>query len=141
MILKAKLGETNRFYYDEKLKRWVEEGAEPPAEEAVLPPPPTTASFQNGMQDYNMKDAQKTGVFHSDNGPETKSPFSSERTSGIPPIPPSSNQFSARGRIGVHSRYGLWETYLLGLSLHLFLCVCVCMFQCYDMNFFSPPST
>uniref|UniRef100_A0A803NA13 Protein transport protein sec16 n=1 Tax=Chenopodium quinoa TaxID=63459 RepID=A0A803NA13_CHEQI len=25
----AKLGDTNKFYYDEKLKRWVEEGAEP----------------------------------------------------------------------------------------------------------------
>ncbi|XP_062175567.1 protein transport protein SEC16B homolog isoform X2 [Alnus glutinosa] len=102
----ARLGEKNRFYYDEKLKRWVEEGAEPPpVEEAVLPPPPTTAAFQNGMEDYNMKDAQKTGVFHSYDGRETKSPFSSERSSGIPPIPPSSNQFSARGRVGVHSRY------------------------------------
>jgi hypothetical protein len=105
IILKAKLGEKNRFYYDEKLKRWVEEGAEPPVEEAVLPPPPPTAAFQNGMQDHKMKDAQKTGVFHSDNGQESKSPFSSEQSSGIPPIPPSSNQFSARGRMGIHSRY------------------------------------
>lgn len=101
----AKLGEKNRFYYDEKLKRWVEEGAEPPVEEAVLPPPPPTAAFQNGMQDHKMKDAQKTGVFHSDNGQERKSPFSSEQSFGIPPIPPSSNQFSARGRMGIHSRY------------------------------------
>lgn len=102
----AKLGEKNRFYYDEKLKRWVEEGAEPPPpEEAALPPPPTTAAFQNGMPDYNVKDAPKTGGFPLDLGLETKSPISSERSSGIPPIPPSSNQFSARGRMGVRSRY------------------------------------
>ena len=103
--MKAKLGEKNRFYYDEKLKRWVEEGAElPPPEEAALPPPPTTAAFQNGMPDYNVKDAPKTGGFPLDLGLETKSPISSERSSGIPPIPPGSNQFSARGRMGVRSR-------------------------------------
>jgi hypothetical protein len=141
IILKARLGEKNRFYYDEKLKRWVEEGAEPPpVEEAVLPPPPTTVAFQNGMEDYNMKDAQKTGVFHSYDGRETKSPFSSERSSGIPPIPPSSNQFSARGRVGVHSRYSLWETSLLGLSLHLFLCLCLHV-SVLGHESFSPPST
>ncbi|CAK7356374.1 unnamed protein product [Dovyalis caffra] len=28
-----------------------------------------------------------------------------DRTSGIPPIPTSSNQFSARGRMGVRARY------------------------------------
>ncbi|KAG2672238.1 hypothetical protein I3843_13G029700 [Carya illinoinensis] len=101
----AKLGEKNRFYYDEKLKRWVEEGAEPPIEEAVLPPPPTAGAFQNVMQDYNMKDAAKTEVFPSDAGQQTKSLVSSERGSEIPPIPCSSNQFTARGRIGVRSRY------------------------------------
>lgn len=99
------MGEKNRFYYDEKLKRWVEEGAEPPAEEAPLPPPPTTAAFQNAMLDHKVKDAPKTVVFPSDGGQRTESPISSERSPGIPPIPPSSNQFSARGRIGVHSRY------------------------------------
>ncbi|PRQ57499.1 putative COPII coat assembly protein, Sec16 [Rosa chinensis] len=101
----AKLGEANKFYYDEKLKRWVEEGAEPPAEEAALPPPPpTTAAIQNRMQDYNMNDALKTTSFHAVGGPEIKSPASSE-SSGAPPVPPSSNQFSARGRMGVRSRY------------------------------------
>lgn len=98
----AKLGEKNRFYYDEKLKRWVEEGVAPPAEDEALPPPPTAAAFQNGMQPYNTKDAKGSGP---ESGQETKSPFTSERSPGIPPIPPSSNQFSARGRIGVHSRY------------------------------------
>ncbi|KAM0870429.1 hypothetical protein ACQ4PT_040001 [Festuca glaucescens] len=51
----AKLGQQNKFYYDEKLKRWVEEGAEIPAEEPPLPPPPTkSSSYQNGMPDYNL---------------------------------------------------------------------------------------
>ncbi|KAI4372450.1 hypothetical protein MLD38_010679 [Melastoma candidum] len=86
----AKLGEANKFYYDEKLKRWVEEGAEPPAEETALAPPPTTATFQNGLPDGS---------------PEFNSPSISGPSSGIPPIPPSSNQFSASGRMGVRSRY------------------------------------
>jgi hypothetical protein len=101
---KAKLGEKNKFYYDEKLKRWVEEGAEIPAEEAALPPPPpTTAAFQNGSAEYNLKSALKTEGL-------TTNEFSTTRTSspelspGMPPIPPSSNQFSARSRMGVRSR-------------------------------------
>ncbi|XP_040991416.1 protein transport protein SEC16B homolog isoform X1 [Juglans microcarpa x Juglans regia] len=101
----AKLGEKNRFYFDEKLKRWVEEGAEPPIEESVLPPPPTAGAFQNVMQDYNMKDAAKAEVCPSDAGQQTKSLVSSEQGSEIPPMPCSSNQFTARGRIGVRSRY------------------------------------
>ncbi|KAJ0048791.1 hypothetical protein Pint_15865 [Pistacia integerrima] len=102
----AKLGEKNKFYYDEKLKRWVEEGAEPPAEEAALPPPPTTASFQNGTSDYNLQSALKSeGGFPSNVSPPFKTPSPSEHTSGIPPIPTSTNQFSARGRMGVRSRY------------------------------------
>ncbi|KAF7828420.1 protein transport protein SEC16B-like protein [Senna tora] len=101
----AKLGETNKFYYDEKLKRWVEEGAEPPAEEAALPPPPTTATFQNGNTEYNLKSALKTEGSSSNEGPELRTLSSSENTHGIPPIPPSSSQFSARGRMGVRSRY------------------------------------
>lgn len=104
LLLKAKLGGENKFYYDEKLKRWVEEGAEAPTEEAALPPPPTTAAFQNGMSDYNLKSALKTEMSPSDGSPNlnTSTP---EYSSGIPPIPPSSNQFSARGRMGVRSRY------------------------------------
>ncbi|KAF6141683.1 hypothetical protein GIB67_001235 [Kingdonia uniflora] len=100
----AKLGEKNKFYYDEKLKRWVEEGTDPPIEETT-PPPPPTMSFQNGMSDYNMNDAFRTEGYGSNGGPTIKSPTPSERNSGIPPIPPNSNQFSARGRIGVRSRY------------------------------------
>ncbi|OVA01146.1 Sec16 [Macleaya cordata] len=101
----AKLGEKNKFYYDEKLKRWVEEGAEPPAEETSLPPPPTTAVFQNGMTDYNIKTALKSESLPGHGVTESKSPTHSERSSGMPPIPPSSNQYSSRGRMNVRSRY------------------------------------
>ncbi|XVE57648.1 hypothetical protein DITRI_Ditri04bG0106700 [Diplodiscus trichospermus] len=101
----AKLGEKNKFYYDEKLKRWVEEGAEPPAEEAALPPPPTTAAFQNGMSDYNVKSALKNEGSPPNGSPTFRNPSPIEHASGIPPIPTSSNQFSARGRMGVRARY------------------------------------
>ncbi|XP_057449820.1 protein transport protein SEC16A homolog [Lotus japonicus] len=98
----AKLGEKNKFYYDEKLKRWVEEGAEPPTEEAALPPPPTTA-FQNGSAEYNLKSALKTeGVTPNEGSIVRTGP---ELGPGMPPMPPSSNQFSARSRLGVRSRY------------------------------------
>ncbi|XP_011081258.1 protein transport protein SEC16B homolog [Sesamum indicum] len=101
----AKLGETNKFYYDEKLKRWVEEGAEPPAEEAALPPPPTTGVFQNGTSDYNLKSALQSEASHSNGSPEFKTPSSQDNNSGMPPLPPMTNQYSARGRMGVRSRY------------------------------------
>ncbi|ESW29348.1 hypothetical protein PHAVU_002G063200 [Phaseolus vulgaris] len=101
----AKLGEKNKFYYDEKLKRWVEEGAALPAEEAALPPPPpTTAAFQNGSTEYNLKSALKTESSPPLEGSNTRI-SSPELSPGMPPIPPSSNQFSARGRMGVRSRY------------------------------------
>ncbi|KAH7549621.1 hypothetical protein JRO89_XS13G0057100 [Xanthoceras sorbifolium] len=101
----AKLGEKNKFYYDEKLKRWVEEGAEPPAEEPALAPPPTTAVLQNGTSDYNLQSALKSEGSPTNGGPTFTSPTPSEHASGIPPIPTSTNQFSARGRMGVRSRY------------------------------------
>ncbi|KAG4403878.1 hypothetical protein AAZX31_01G195300 [Glycine max] len=101
----AKLGEKNKFYYDEKLKRWVEEGAELPAEEAAaLPPPPTTAAFQNGSTEYNLRSALKTESSPPIEGSNIRT-ASPELSPGMPPIPPSSNQFSARGRLGVRSRY------------------------------------
>ncbi|KAF4389516.1 protein transport protein SEC16B homolog [Cannabis sativa] len=100
----AKLGEQNKFYYDEKLKRWVEEGVEAPAEEAALPPPPTMSTFQNGMSDYSMQSTLKSDATSLGGSPDPKS-STPEYSSGIPPIPPTSNQFSARGRVGVRSRY------------------------------------
>ncbi|KAF7076932.1 hypothetical protein CFC21_081532 [Triticum aestivum] len=101
----AKLGQQNKFYYDEKLKRWVEEGAEIPAEEPPLAPPPTkSSSYQNGMPDYNLN-GPSSGM-HTPNGvTERRSPKHSDHGLGMPPIPPSQNQFSARGRMGVRSRY------------------------------------
>ncbi|KAG2647929.1 hypothetical protein PVAP13_1NG002800 [Panicum virgatum] len=100
----AKLGDQNKFYYDEKLKRWVEEGAAVPAEEPPLPPPPTKLSFQNGMPDHKLNGPMSGS--HAPNGvTERKSSNSSEQGLGMPPIPPSQNQFSARGRMGVRSRY------------------------------------
>ncbi|KAM5572914.1 hypothetical protein ABKV19_012795 [Rosa sericea] len=100
----AKLGETNKFYYDEKLKRWVEEGAEPPAADPALPPPPTTAVFQNGVSDYNLRSALKReGGSPTKGGPDLHTSTPPGPTSGTPPIPPSSNQFSARGRMGIRS--------------------------------------
>nr|XP_016439252.1 PREDICTED: protein transport protein SEC16A homolog [Nicotiana tabacum] len=101
----AKLGETNKFYYDEKLKRWVEEGAAPPAEEPALAPPPTTAVFQSGAPDYNLNSVLKSEGSISNGSPDMKSPPSADNGSGIPPLPPATNQFSARSRMGVRSRY------------------------------------
>ncbi|KAF3780639.1 transport protein SEC16A-like protein [Nymphaea thermarum] len=93
----AKLGEKNKFYYDEKLKRWVEEGVDPPAEAAELAPPPTTAAFRN--------DAVKSPSLSLDGIIETKNLPACDSFS-IPLMPPASmNQFSARGRLGVRSRY------------------------------------
>ncbi|AQK61207.1 Protein transport protein SEC16B-like protein [Zea mays] len=100
----AKLGDQNKFYYDEKLKRWVEEGAVVPAEEPPLPPPPTKSSFQNGMPDHKLNGHMSVG--HAPSGvTEWKSSNYSEQGLGMPPIPPSQNQFSSRGRMGVRSRY------------------------------------
>ncbi|KAG6470320.1 hypothetical protein ZIOFF_071385 [Zingiber officinale] len=110
----AKLGESNKFYYDEKLKRWVEEGADPPAEESPLPPPPTTI-FQNGMPNYKISSAFKSDNIENDTlkpesladkGRKADKPMTPlEHNSAIPPTPPSQNQFSARGRMGVRLRY------------------------------------
>ncbi|XP_006656547.1 protein transport protein SEC16B homolog [Oryza brachyantha] len=100
----AKLGEQNKFYYDEKLKRWVEEGADIPAEEPPLPPPPTKASFQNSVPDQNMNGPGN--ISYTANGISEARPLNpSEPSLGMPPMPPSQNQFSARGRMGVRSRY------------------------------------
>ena len=54
------MGETNKFYYDDKLKRWVEEGVDPPAEEVALAPPPTMGNFQNGTSDYGSRSSLKS---------------------------------------------------------------------------------
>lgn len=102
MALKAKLGESNKFYYDEKLKRWVEEGAEPPAEEVAVQPPPPTAALQNGTSDNSNKyrGENQHAALNDQRSPQP----TAELGPGIPPIPPTSNHFSARARAGVRSR-------------------------------------
>lgn len=80
----------------------MEEGAEPPAEETAPPPPPTTATFQNGTSDYNLKTALKSEGTVSNGSSDFKSPTMD--SSGMPPLPPASNQFSARARMGIRSR-------------------------------------
>ncbi|XP_047340598.1 protein transport protein SEC16B homolog [Impatiens glandulifera] len=97
----AKLGETNKFYYDEKLKRWVEEGAAVPTEEAVLPPPPPTVAFQNGVSNYSLNSALGPPT---NGSPEFTSPVQ-KNGSATNSIPPATNQFSAHRRTGVNSRY------------------------------------
>lgn len=97
------MGEKNKFYYDEKLKRWVEEGVQSQSEETALPPPPKTAAFQNGSTEYSLKHALKKEGTPSMEGCDLKTK-SHEHNPGIPPMPPSSTQFSGRGRVGVRSR-------------------------------------
>ncbi|CAH2046046.1 unnamed protein product [Thlaspi arvense] len=101
----AKLGEENQFYYDEKLKRWVEKGVEPPAEEAALPPPPTLGTYQNNSLGYENKSDMQNEMSPSSGSWSSGSPSPSENSSGIPPVSQSSNQFSARGRMGGRPRY------------------------------------
>ncbi|CAN6910008.1 hypothetical protein HID58_076386 [Brassica napus] len=97
----AKLGAENQFYYDDKLKRWVEKGVEPPAEEAALPPPPKLGTYKNNSLGYeNKSDMNQPSGNWSSGGPTP-----AENSSGIPPVSQSSNQFSARGRMGVRARY------------------------------------
>lgn len=92
MTFQAKLGEANKFYYDENLKKWVEEGVEPTPELAPPPPPPTTSNF-----------------FGSSAPEESHTPPLAATVAskpGTPPMPPSSsNQFSSRRQSGVRSRY------------------------------------
>ncbi|KAL8137399.1 hypothetical protein V2J09_003400 [Rumex salicifolius] len=99
----AKLGDENKFYYDEKLKRWVEAGVDPPTEEPALPPPPPTAL--SNASDYTFKNSLRNGGNESIKSPVNSS-TSSESSSGIPSMPPSLNKFSSRSRMGgVRSRY------------------------------------
>ncbi|KAK9079956.1 hypothetical protein SSX86_001631 [Deinandra increscens subsp. villosa] len=97
----AKLGNPNKFYFDEKLNRWVEEGVDLPAEEPALAPPPTMATFQNGSANYSLKAALTTESMSS----EFASPIPASHTSGIPLIPATTNHLSARGRTGIRARY------------------------------------
>ena len=93
------MGETNKFYYDNKLKRWVEEGVDPPAEEAALAPPPTMGNYQNGTSDYGSRSSLKSEGSVSNGSSEYLSGnMSVGHSSGFPPLPATSSQFSARGK-------------------------------------------
>ncbi|KAK1308649.1 Pectinesterase 2 [Acorus calamus] len=59
----------------------------------------------NGTSEYNINSVFKSQSILSNGEPEMKNVPLSEHSSGMPPIPPSSNQFSARSRMGVRSRY------------------------------------
>eukprot|EP00250_Pteridium_aquilinum_P021698 c25199_g1_i1 orf=455-5497(+) len=97
----AKLGDENKFYYDEKLKRWVEAGVEQSTEEVALAPPPIVASFNSSFGTPST-DAKSGGELQG----QGLSATSLSSSADLPPMPPSVNQFSARGRLhGVRSRY------------------------------------
>ncbi|EFJ23596.1 hypothetical protein SELMODRAFT_415420 [Selaginella moellendorffii] len=95
----AKLGDSNKFRYDETLKRWVEEGAEAQAPELLLAPPPTANRLVSRVEENGAPISML---------PERPQP-TPERlqpvVSGIPPMPPSSNQYAARAHQNVRSRY------------------------------------
>lgn len=79
--IKAKLGEQNQFFYDEKLKRWINKNA-PPEENAVSTPPPPPVKIKKPVLS-----APPPGV-----GPPTTSPIPSKPANGPPPkiaVPPS----------------------------------------------------
>lgn len=98
----AKLGDKNKFYYDNELKRWVEEGAEEKVDDVSLPPPPIGVDFNSNMK-TPASDVKPHPAIEGQ-GFTASGPFSSSPE--MPPMPPSVNQFSARGRLhGVRSRY------------------------------------
>lgn len=90
-IWQAKLGDANKFYYDENLKKWVE-GVDPAPESAPLPPPPTASRF-TGTSPFQEE-------AHGSSQAVTSKP-------GTPPLAPiGGNHYSNRRQGGgVRSRY------------------------------------
>lgn len=102
LLVKANLGEEHiMLRYDDKLKLWIEEVTEPLAEEAVFPPLSQMQLSKIGCPIVISKDVPETETFHANSEPEYKSHISYEPNSGIPPTPPSSNQFTACRGMGV----------------------------------------
>ncbi|EFJ23482.1 hypothetical protein SELMODRAFT_415438 [Selaginella moellendorffii] len=101
----AKLGDSNKFRYDKTLKRWVEEKAKAQVPELPLAPPANKLVLrveENGAPiSMSPERPQPT--------PERPQPV----VSGIPPMPPSSNQYAARARQNVRSRY--FDTFNKGI--------------------------
>ncbi|EFJ27442.1 hypothetical protein SELMODRAFT_441538 [Selaginella moellendorffii] len=95
----AKLGDSNKFRYDETLKRWVEEGAEAQAPDLPLAPPPTANKLVSRVEENGAP------ISMSPERPQPTPERAQPVVSGIPPMPPSSNQYAARARQNVRSRY------------------------------------
>ncbi|XP_024523188.1 protein transport protein SEC16A homolog [Selaginella moellendorffii] len=95
----AKLGNSNKFRYDETLKRWVEEGAEAQAPDLPLAPPPTANKLVSRVEENGAP------ISMSPERPQPTPERPQPVVSGIPPMPPSSNQYAARARQNVRSRY------------------------------------
>ncbi|XP_024522902.1 protein transport protein SEC16A homolog, partial [Selaginella moellendorffii] len=97
--LPRKAWRQHKFRYDETLKRWVEEGAEAQAPELLLAPPPTANKLLSRVEENGAPISMS---------PERPQP-TPERpqlvVSGIPPMPPSSNQYAAHAHQNVTSRY------------------------------------
>ncbi|EFJ23475.1 hypothetical protein SELMODRAFT_415421 [Selaginella moellendorffii] len=96
---KAKLGDSNKFRYDETLKCWVEEGAEAQAPELLLARPPTANRLVSRVEENG------TPISMSPERPQLTPERPQPVVSGIPPVPPSSNQYAAHTRQNVRSRY------------------------------------
>ncbi|EFJ04310.1 hypothetical protein SELMODRAFT_432531, partial [Selaginella moellendorffii] len=95
----AKPGDSNKFRYDETLKRWVEEGAEAQAPDLPLAPPPMANKLVSRVEENG------TLISMSPERPEPTPERPQPVVSGIRPMPPSSNQYAACARQNVRSRY------------------------------------
>ncbi|EFJ05129.1 hypothetical protein SELMODRAFT_431824 [Selaginella moellendorffii] len=96
----AKLGDSNKLRYDETLKRWVEEGAEAQAPELPLAPPPTANKLVSCVEENG------TPISMSPERPQPTPERPQPVVSGIPPMPPSSNQYAARTHMSIHFNKG-----------------------------------
>mmetsp|Transcript_33062 Transcript_33062/g.55347 ORF Transcript_33062/g.55347 Transcript_33062/m.55347 type:complete len:579 (+) Transcript_33062:245-1981(+) len=119
-VKRADLGEKNKFYYDEKLKRWVDPTAEATEEEdtteQALPPPPSIPSFSDlasrspsnplsrppSFQSALNGDSPLAGA--SDSCGSDLSTLSIGGPGGLPPPPPMSNMGLKKSG-GLRARY------------------------------------
>ncbi|EFJ23473.1 hypothetical protein SELMODRAFT_415417 [Selaginella moellendorffii] len=112
----AKLGDSNKFRYDETLKHWVEGGAEAQAPELPLAPPPTANKLVSRAEENG------TPISMSPERPQPTPERPQPVVSGIPPMPPSSNQYAGRARQNVRSRYRFGHSHHSSLTRFLQIC-------------------
>ncbi|EFJ23587.1 hypothetical protein SELMODRAFT_415403 [Selaginella moellendorffii] len=112
----AKLGDSNKFRYDETLKRWLEERAEAQAPELPLAPPPTANKLVSRVEENGAP------ISMSPERPQPTPERPQPVVSGIPPMPPSSNQYAARARQNVRSRYRFGHSQHSNLTRFLQIC-------------------